>query len=80
MNRADADRAASLEASKASQAQAKRENAAFCIEVVDETTNSVVKSFDCASQRQADRIEAGLNINLNHERFFTRIVSQGAPK
>ena len=29
MNRADADRAASLEASKASQAQAKRENALY---------------------------------------------------
>ena len=80
MSRLERDRAAALEASKASQAKAKRENAAFCIEVVDETTNSVVKAIDCASQRQADRIEAGLNINLNHERYFTRIVSQGDPQ
>ena len=80
MIRAERDRPAALAASEARQAQAKRENAAFCIEVVDETTNSVVKAIDCASQRQADRIEAGLNINLNHERYFTRIVSQGDPQ
>ena len=80
MNRLERDRAAALAASKASQAKAKRENAAFCIEVVDETTNSVVKAIDCASQRQADRIESGLNINLNHERYFTRIVSKGDPQ
>lgn len=71
---------AALRASTEAQARAKRENAAFCIEVVDEATNSVVKAIDCASKRQADRIEAGLNINLNHERYFTRIVSQGDPQ
>lgn len=80
MTRLERDRAAAPAASIASQAKAKRENAAFCIEVVDETTNSVVKAIDCASQRQADRIEAGLNINLNHELYFTRIVSQGDPQ
>ena len=46
----------------------------YLIEVIDYQTNEVVKTMETTSQRQADRIEDGLNINLNHDAFFTRTV------
>ena len=27
-----------------------------------------------ASERQADRVDGGMNINLNHEKFYTLVV------
>lgn len=48
------------------------------VEVVEFATEAVVKSIDCASERSADKVDRGVNINLNHERFFTRVVSSDA--
>ncbi len=49
------------------------------IEVVDSTTDKVVKTFKADSEREANRIDDGLNINLNHEAFWTRVVPSKEP-
>lgn len=49
------------------------------VEVVEWTTNKVVKTFKADSENKASRIDNGLNINLNHEAFFTRIVPPQEP-
>lgn len=33
----------------------------------------VVKTVECRSERDAERVDGGMNINLNHEMYFTRI-------
>jgi len=47
------------------------------IEVIEYSTNEVVKTIEChgKSERQVDRVDDGLNRQLNHEEFFTRIVA-----
>ena len=75
MTRAERDRPAALAASKASQAKAKLANDAFRVEVVEDATGAVVKAIGCVTQRQAERVEGGLSINLNHERYSTRITT-----
>lgn len=44
------------------------------VHVVETATNEVVKRIACPGQHTAEKVERGLNINLNHERFFTNIV------
>jgi hypothetical protein len=34
----------------------------------------VVERFGPMSERKADRVDTGININLNHELFFTRTI------
>ncbi len=43
------------------------------LEVKSYENGEVVKRLDvsCESDRSIDRIERGLNINLNHEKFYT---------
>ncbi len=48
----------------------------FCIEIVAYADGKVMKEMGpYATHKIAERIDDGLNRNLNHERFFTRIVS-----
>lgn len=50
----------------------------FYVEVVQYGKNGggrVVKRLGPMSERKADKVDDGLNRNLNHEKFFTRIVS-----
>lgn len=44
------------------------------VEIVDMKTNEVFHVIQCTSERSAERVDAGANINLDHERFFTRIA------
>lgn len=48
----------------------------FYVEIVEYATEEVVKQSGPHSERRADKLDDGLNINLNHERYFTRIVSE----
>jgi len=45
------------------------------IQIVEYKTSSVVKEIDVTGklERQIEKIDSGININLNHEKFFTRI-------
>ena len=39
----------------------------------------IVKRVDCGtSERKAEKVDDGVNRNLNHDKYFTRIVSQPA--
>jgi hypothetical protein len=44
------------------------------VEIVNTKTGEVVKRMGPMSERSADRVEDGANINLNHAEYFTRIV------
>ena len=43
----------------------------FTIEIVKTDTDEVVKTMTAPTQRQAERIERGANINLNHADYHT---------
>ena len=51
----------------------------YKVEVVDAETNEVVKTLETANLRTAERVEDGMNINMNHMRYFTRIVEPTEP-
>ena len=44
----------------------------FKIEIVNKSTDEVVETMTAKSRRGADRIEDGVLINLDHDRFFVR--------
>lgn len=50
--------------------------ATTAIEIVDRETREVIESFDVEgdTDRAIDKLEAGININLDHQRFLTRRV------
>jgi hypothetical protein len=49
------------------------------VEVVEHgAEEKIAKLIECDSERAAERVERGVNINLNHERFFTRL-KEGEP-
>lgn len=45
------------------------------LEVVDDDSNEVVQRLDVSdkSERSVERIENGMNINLNHSKYTTQI-------
>lgn len=47
----------------------------FYVEIVNSYSGQLVKRIGPMSERQADRVESGALINLNHAEYFTRIVS-----
>lgn len=47
----------------------------FYVEIVKASSGEVVKRMGPMSERQADKVESGASINLNHKEYFTRIVS-----
>ena len=49
----------------------------WTVEVVERgAEEKVVKRIPAGSERAAERVERGVNINLNHERFFSRLVEE----
>ena len=47
----------------------------FFVEIVKASSGKVVERMGPMSERKADKVESGASINLNHEEYFTRIVS-----
>ena len=45
------------------------------VQVIAYDTDEVIKEIAVPTERQADRVDDGLNINLDHEKYFTRVVS-----
>lgn len=47
------------------------------IEIVEYSTEAVVESVDVSgkNERQIDKIDRGININLDHDKFYTRILT-----
>lgn len=50
------------------------------IEIVEFETEAVIERKGPYSERQANRIDDGMNINLNHDKYFTRIVEEQADR
>lgn len=50
----------------------------WVVEVVEVANKKVVTRIDCHtdSRSHAERVQRGVNINLNHAKFFTRLVSE----
>ena len=36
--------------------------------------DEIVKEVECSSERSADRVYIGMNINLNHDDYYVEIV------
>lgn len=43
------------------------------VQIIEYKTNEVVEEIKCKNQRDADRVDRGININLNHDEFYTMI-------
>lgn len=50
----------------------------FHAEIVETATGKIVYQSDATGLRHAERIEDGQNINLNHDKYHTRIRSADA--
>ena len=48
----------------------------YYVEIVEFGTKEIVKRIECKSERQADKVDNGANINLNHDKYYTRIVTE----
>ena len=49
----------------------------FFVEIVKyDKQETVVKRMGPLSERQAEKVDRGANINLNHEDYYTRIVEE----
>ena len=46
------------------------------VKIIAYDDETVIKQLKAESQRSAERIEAGLNINLDHNKYFT-IIEEG---
>jgi len=46
----------------------------YLIKIMEHGKDEPEKIFTASSERSADRIDSGININLNHERFYTIIT------
>ena len=53
--------------------------ATYKIKVIKTDTGEVVKTLETVTERAAERIERGLNINLNHADYYTVIEPQKDP-
>jgi len=38
-------------------------------------TDEIVKEINCSSERQAEKVDDGININLDHEKYYTEIIN-----
>ncbi len=48
----------------------------YIVEVFEDKTGQVIKRIECASERQSDKVNDGLQINLDYERYTTRVVKE----
>jgi hypothetical protein len=48
----------------------------WCVEVVKYKVFEVVDTIWCKSKKDASKVEDGVNINLNHDDYFTRIAQR----
>ena len=49
------------------------------VNVIEIETGIVVRSIKCINENTADRVERGVQINLNHDKFFTEIITKNTP-
>ena len=42
-------------------------------------SEDIVKVIECSTQRQAEKVDDGININLNHDKYYTVIEKDNHP-
>lgn len=45
----------------------------YKIKAIKADTGEVVKTLDATAERLAERVERGLNLNMNHDSYYTVI-------
>jgi len=53
------------------------EDGQWRVNVREIETDKVIHTVACRSERDAERVETGLSINLNHEKFYTEVADHG---
>ena len=48
----------------------------FFVLVLDRETDEEVKRMGPFSQRKAERVESGVEINMDHDRYYTSVVEE----
>ena len=48
----------------------------FFVEVVEDATKAVVHRFECENRHKAEKAEDGVQHNLNHDKYSTRVVEE----
>lgn len=46
----------------------------YKVQVIAYDNSKVVKEIPCQSEASAQRVERGVNINLNHDGYYTQVV------
>ena len=46
----------------------------YYIEIIEHITENIVKKMGPFIKNKAEKIEDGVNINLNHDLYYTRLV------
>ena len=49
------------------------------VNVIEIETGIVVQAIKCRSESAAVRVERGVQINLNHDKFFTEMITRTTP-
>ena len=47
----------------------------FEVHIIERSTNKVIKKLRGGTERRAEKVERGANINLDHEKFYTTIIA-----
>lgn len=47
----------------------------YLIQVISKQTNQVVHEIPCKSYIGADRVQDGVELNMNHELYYTKLVT-----
>jgi len=48
----------------------------YFVQIVEYKTGIVIKELGPHSEHKAEKIEAGLNIQINHESYYTKIIQK----
>jgi hypothetical protein len=56
------------------QEEAMKDKEKTFVEIVEFSTDKVVKRLGPMTESKADRVQRGMDVNLDHDRFFTRTV------
>jgi len=46
----------------------------YSVNIIETETGEVVETIEVGSYRKAERVERGVNINLDHDNFHTEIA------
>lgn len=48
----------------------------YVVVMIERATGNEVKRSEPTSERRAKKIEAGMNINLDHDRFYVSVIAE----